>query len=76
MRIDFRLRQTKTGTETFTKVFAPVNKASLRQEILSQLRQELDRQASAAETSRDEARQIIWSNFRRLLSESGLVKSL
>jgi transcription elongation GreA/GreB family factor len=55
MRTDFRLRQTKTGAETFTKVFAPVNKASLRQEILRQLRQELHRQASAAETSRDEA---------------------
>ena len=55
MRIDFRLRQTKTDAETFTKVFAPVNKASLRQQILLQLRQELERQASAAETSRDEA---------------------
>ena len=55
MRTEFRLRQTKTGTETFTKVFAPVNKASLRYEIILQLREELRRQTSAAETSRDEA---------------------
>ena len=55
MRTEFRLRQTKTGTETFTKVFAPVNKASLRDGIILQLRQELVRQTSAAEASRDEA---------------------
>jgi transcription elongation GreA/GreB family factor len=55
MRADFRLRQTKTGIATFTKVFAPVNKASLRDSILVQLRQELLRQATAAATSRDEA---------------------
>lgn len=55
MRTDFRLRQTKTGIAAFTKVFAPVNKASLRDGILLQLRQELLRQTNAAVTSRDEA---------------------
>lgn len=55
MRADFRLRQTKTGIAAFTKVFAPVNKSTLRDAILLQLRQELARQTSAAEASRDEA---------------------
>ena len=55
MRADFRLRQTKTGTKAFTKVFAPVNKSLFRDAILAQLRQELARQTSAAELSRDEA---------------------
>ena len=55
MRTDFQLRQTKTGTTAFTKVFAPVKKASLRDGIILQLRQELVRQTSAAEASRDEA---------------------
>src|SRR5829696_7928138 len=55
MRTDFRLRQTKTGAAGFTKVFAPVNKAILRDAVLRELRQELARQTSAAETSRDEA---------------------
>jgi transcription elongation GreA/GreB family factor len=55
MRTDFLLRQTKTGAMAFTKVFAPVNKSILRDRILLQLRQELARQTSAAETSRDEA---------------------
>ena len=55
MRADFRLRQTKTGAAAFTKVFAPVQKSLLRDAILLQLRQELTRQKTAAETSRDEA---------------------
>src|SRR5829696_407488 len=55
MRTDFRLRQTKTGAAGFTKVFAPVNKAILRDAVLRELRQELARQTSAAEMARDEA---------------------
>ena len=55
MRADFQLRQTKTGAAAFTKVFAPVQKSLLRDAILLQLRQELARQKTAAETSRDEA---------------------
>jgi transcription elongation GreA/GreB family factor len=55
MRTDFQLRQTKTGAVAFTKVFAPLNKSSLREGILLQLRQELARQTSAAAASRDEA---------------------
>jgi transcription elongation GreA/GreB family factor len=55
MRIQFPLRQTKTAILAFTKVFAPVKKSSLRDAILLQLRQELARQAHAAEMSRDEA---------------------
>jgi transcription elongation GreA/GreB family factor len=55
MRAQFRLRQTKTGASAFTKVFAPVKKTSLRDAILAQLRQELARQAAAAETSHEEA---------------------
>jgi transcription elongation GreA/GreB family factor len=55
MRAVFQLRQTKTGVVAFTKYFAPLNKSSLRDAILLQLQQELARQSSAAETSRDEA---------------------
>ena len=55
MRSDFLLRQTKTGTAAFTKVFARVNKSILRDRILFQLQQELARQTNAAATSRDEA---------------------
>ena len=55
MRIAFTVRQTKTGAGAFTKVFAPVNKTSLRDTILRQLRQELARQTSAAAMARDEA---------------------
>jgi transcription elongation GreA/GreB family factor len=55
MRTQFRLRQTKTGAGAFTKVFAPVNKSSLRDAILGQLREELTRQNNAASLSRDEA---------------------
>ena len=55
MRTGFRLRQTKTGSRNFTKVFATVRKATLRESIIQRLRQELERQASAAELSRDEA---------------------
>jgi transcription elongation GreA/GreB family factor len=55
MRPAFPVRQTKTGATAFTKVFAPVKKTSLRDEILRQLRQELARQTSAAETAREEA---------------------
>lgn len=55
MRPDLGLRQTKTGAQAFTKVFAPVKKTDLRDAILHQLRQELARQTSAAELSRDEA---------------------
>jgi transcription elongation GreA/GreB family factor len=47
--------QIKTGAAPFTKVFAAVNKTSLRESILSQLRQELKRQAEAAQLARDEA---------------------
>jgi len=55
MRTGFRLRQTKTGSRNFTKVFATVRKATLRERIIQHLRQELERQTSAAELSRDEA---------------------
>ena len=55
MRTGFGLRQTKTGSGNFTKVFATVRKATLRDTILHQLRQELERQTSAAELARDEA---------------------
>ena len=55
MRTAFRLRQTKTGFPTFTKVFAPVNKSALRDLILQQLQQELARQSGAAQMARDEA---------------------
>ena len=55
MRIAFRRRQTKTGAGTFTKVFPPVKKSLLRDEVLRQLRAELARQAEAAQSSRDEA---------------------
>jgi transcription elongation GreA/GreB family factor len=55
MRVAFPPRQSKTGTQHFTKVFALVKKAALRDAILQQLRQELARQASAAEMARDEA---------------------
>jgi transcription elongation GreA/GreB family factor len=55
MRAEFPLGQTKTGGSAFTKVFAPVKKSTLRDAILTQLRQELARQASAAESSREEA---------------------
>jgi transcription elongation GreA/GreB family factor len=55
MRIQLPLRQTKTAILAFTKVFAPVKKSSLRDAILLQLRQELARQAHAAEMSRAEA---------------------
>ena len=55
MRSDFRLRQTKTGFSAFTKVFAPVNKSTLRAAILQQLNDELARQTKAAELARDEA---------------------
>ena len=55
MRTGFRLRQTKTGSGNFTKVFATVRKATLRERIIQHLRQELERQTSAAELSRDEA---------------------
>ena len=55
MRSGFRLRQTKTVSGTFTKVFATVRKAALRDAIVQQLRQELARQTRAAEMARDEA---------------------
>jgi transcription elongation GreA/GreB family factor len=55
MRTAFGRRQTKTGSVDFTKVFATVRKATLRDAILQQLRQELQRQTSAAELARDEA---------------------
>ena len=55
MRTGFRLRQTKTGSQTFTKVFATVRKATLRDAIIRELRQELVRQTNAAELARDEA---------------------
>jgi transcription elongation GreA/GreB family factor len=55
MRFAFRLRQSKTGSVAFTKVFAPVKKSTLRDAILQQLRQELARQTTAAELARDEA---------------------
>lgn len=55
MRPDHGLRQTKTGAQAFTKVFAPVKKTEVRDTILHQLRQELARQTNAAELSRDEA---------------------
>src|SRR5688500_13043141 len=55
MLSEFLLRQTKTGSTAFTKVFAPVKKSQLRDAILDQLRQELARQTRAAELSRDEA---------------------
>lgn len=55
MRSGFCLRQTKTGSGTFTKVFATVRKTTLREAIIHQLRQELARQTSAAESARDEA---------------------
>jgi transcription elongation GreA/GreB family factor len=55
MRTGFGLRQTKTGPGTFTKVFAQVKKSDLREVILRQLRLELARQTSAAQSSRDEA---------------------
>jgi transcription elongation GreA/GreB family factor len=49
------LRQTKTGAEGFTKVFAPVKKTALREAILHQLHTALATQANAAALSRDEA---------------------
>ena len=55
MRTAFLLRQTKTGPESFTKVFAPVNKTTLREAIVRELRQELARQMDAAQMARDEA---------------------
>ncbi len=55
MRSGFRLRQTKTGSGTFTKVFATVRKTALREAVIHQLRQELARQTGAAEMARDEA---------------------
>lgn len=55
MRTGFRLRQTKTGSGTFTKVFATVRKATLRETILHELREELARQTNAAAMARDEA---------------------
>jgi len=55
MRSGFHLRQTKTGAPGFTKIFAPVKKSDVRNAIVQELQQELARQASAAETSRDEA---------------------
>jgi hypothetical protein len=51
----FRLRQTKTGTPAFIKVFAPLKKSTLREAILHLLRQELGRQTNAAAMSREEA---------------------
>jgi transcription elongation GreA/GreB family factor len=55
MRAGFLLRQTKTGSGTFTKVFATVIKSSLRDAIIRQLQEELARQAGAAHSARDEA---------------------
>jgi transcription elongation GreA/GreB family factor len=55
MRAAFQVRQTKTGAGSFTKVFATVNKFLLRDVIIQQLRQELARQAGAAQSARDEA---------------------
>ena len=55
MRAGFLLRQTKTGSGTFTKVFATVIKSSLRAAIIRQLQDELARQAGAAHSARDEA---------------------
>ena len=55
MRTGFRRCQSKTGPATFTKVFAPVIKAQLRDLIIQQLQQELARQTNAAEMARDEA---------------------
>jgi transcription elongation GreA/GreB family factor len=55
MRAAFPVRQTKTGAGTFTKVFATVNKSSLRDAIIRQLQEELARQSGAALSARDEA---------------------
>ena len=55
MRTGCRLRQTKTGVWSFTKVFATVKKTILREIILQELRLELGRQTSAAQLARDEA---------------------
>jgi hypothetical protein len=50
-----KLRQSKTGVQAFTKVFAHVNKSALRSAILQQLQSELARQTEAAALARDEA---------------------
>ena len=55
MRGAFPVRQTKTGTPGFTKVFPIVNKTTLRDAVLQELRQELARQSAAAALARDEA---------------------
>jgi transcription elongation GreA/GreB family factor len=55
MRGGFRLRQTKTDTAAFTKIFAPVKKSSLREAVIRLLQDELARQTNAAAMARDEA---------------------
>ncbi len=49
------MHMTKGARPAFTKVFAALNKSTLRSAILQQLRQELSRSVGAASLARDEA---------------------